>query len=175
MNAYSDRQHARDREYAEAWAKLTPRQRKQMAKAGIEGPELPVYQTGKQDQDAILTNSRESEEQMETSPEATIANYDVMDVLRRVLGELMAQNNIRLTLECLALVTGLSYEGSSMTDIAKRHGVTRAAVSKRCVEISEALGLPPSRAMRTLTARREYERRQHRVLNRNERFPSNVG
>lgn len=174
MNAYSDRQHARDREYADAWAKLTPRQRKQMAKAGIEGPELPVYQTGKQDQDAILAISESGETPSEPAS-VILGNYDVMDVLRRVLGELMAQNNIRLTLECLALVTGLSYEGNSMTDIAKRHGVTRAAVSKRCVEISDALGLPPSRAMRTLTARREYERRQHRVLNRNERFPSNVG
>jgi hypothetical protein len=43
-----------------------------------------------------------------------------------------------------------------MTEIAKRHGITRAAVSKRCVELTELLDLPPSRAMRSLTARMAY-------------------
>jgi hypothetical protein len=47
-----------------------------------------------------------------------------------------------------------------MTDIAKRHGITRAAVSKRCVDITERLNLPPSRAMRSEKARRIYRRAQ---------------
>jgi hypothetical protein len=78
------------------------------------------------------------------------------DLLRRLVGELISQNNARLSLECLALVTGLSYEGDSMTEIAKRHRVTRAAVSKRCVELTQALNLKPSRAMRSLKARQSY-------------------
>ena len=45
-----------------------------------------------------------------------------------------------------------------MSAIARRHGVTRAAVSKRCVEMTEKLGVLPSRAMRTLTARDAYAR-----------------
>jgi hypothetical protein len=45
----------------------------------------------------------------------------------------------RLTAECIALVSGLSYTGSSMTEIAERQGITRAAVSKRCVELTELL------------------------------------
>ena len=174
MSDYTDRQHAKDREYAEAWENLTPHQRKQLAKAGINGPDLPVYKTSKLDEDLILDKSSADEPENETSAEIS-ADYELMDVLRRILGELMAQSNIRLTIECLALVTGLSYQGNSMTEIAKRHGITRAAVSKRCIEITDALGLPPSRAMRALTARREYGRRQHRVLDRDERFPPNVG
>lgn len=174
MSQYSERQNARDREYAKAWEGLSARERKQLEKAGITGPELPVYKTSKQDEDVILGKSSPASDS-ETSDLGSDIEYDLMDVLRRILGELMAQSNIRLTLECLALVTGLSYEGSSMTDIAKRYGITRAAVSKRCIEITDALGLPPSRAMRALTARREYGRRQHRVLRRDERFPSNVG
>lgn len=173
MSEYADRQYARDREYAEAWAKLTLRQQKEMAKAGITGPELPTYKTSKIDDDLILEKFSAIETESET-PEYVADDYRLMDVLRRILGELMAQNNIRLTLECLALVTGLSYEGNSMTEIGKRHGLTRAAVSKRCIEITDTLGLPPSRAMRKLTARREYERRQHRVLNRDEQFPSSI-
>ena len=48
-----------------------------------------------------------------------------------------------------------------MTEIAKRHGITRAAVSKRCVELTLALDLMPSRAMRSLNARHSY--RQSRL------------
>lgn len=43
-----------------------------------------------------------------------------------------------ITAECVALVSGLSYTSSSMTEIAKRHGVIRAAVSKRCVELRQS-------------------------------------
>lgn len=48
-----------------------------------------------------------------------------------------------------------------MTAIAQRHGVTRAAVSKRCVELTEKLGVMPSRAMRSLTARAAYAHARH--------------
>lgn len=167
MNAYSDRQHARDREYAEAWAKLTPRQRKQMAKAGIEGPALPVYQTGKHDQEEFVercaAEAEQEEDALPVGPSPELAH-----VARRVIGELLAQDNIRLTTECLAIVTGLSYDGNSMSETAKRHGVTRAAVSKRCIEIADALGLPPTRAMRRLTARVRYERRARNCHSRND-------
>ena len=66
------------------------------------------------------------------------------------------QDNARLSLECLALVTGLTYDGDSMTRIATKYGVTRAAVSKRCVELTQALNLNPSRAMRSRKARTSY-------------------
>jgi hypothetical protein len=84
------------------------------------------------------------------------------DVLRRVMGELLSAPNRSLTLECMAAVSGLSYTGDSFTDIAKRHRVSRAAVSKRCIELTERLGLPPSRAMRSLTARKAYRHAQLR-------------
>ena len=81
---------------------------------------------------------------------------------RHVLGEVLNHSNARLTAECIALVSGLTYSGASMTEIAKRHGITRAAVSKRCVELTELLNLRPSRAMRSLTARKSY--RSARIL-----------
>ena len=74
----------------------------------------------------------------------------------------------RVTTECIALVSGLVYSGDSMSEIAKRHGITRAAVSKRCVELTELLDLPPSRAMRSLTARRRYRSARIRVTRSNE-------
>lgn len=59
---------------------------------------------------------------------------------------------------------GLNNGGDSMAEIARRHGVTRAAVSKRCVELTELLGLRPSRAMRSLTARESYRDARIRSL-----------
>lgn len=70
-------------------------------------------------------------------------------MVRRLVGLMLADHSPALGIECMALVTGIGYDGSSMAEIAKRHRVTRAAVSKRCVELSEAFGIPPVRAMRT--------------------------
>jgi len=83
-------------------------------------------------------------------------NEAAWSTARHVLGEVLNHANARLTAECIALVSGLIYSGDSMTDIAKRHGISRAAVSKRCVELTELLNLRPSRAMRSLTARKTY-------------------
>jgi hypothetical protein len=67
---------------------------------------------------------------------------------RRLIGFMLADPCPALGIECMALVTGIGYEGAARASIARRHKVTRAAVSKRCVELSESLGLPPTRAMR---------------------------
>ncbi len=67
---------------------------------------------------------------------------------RRLVGLMLADTNPALGVECMALVTGIGYEGASMAEIARRHGVTRAAVSKRCVDLCDSFGIPPVRAMR---------------------------
>ena len=161
---YSERQRARDREYSEAWPKLSARERKRLAQAGIQGPDLPVYATGKRDDEALVQRAPLPDRDLVgTEPELTASGLDLREealgMVRSILGEIMSQTNSRLALDCFAVVTGVSYDGESLTQIAHRHGVTRAAVSKRCVEISEALNLPPSRAMRQLTARTAYEQR----------------
>lgn len=69
-------------------------------------------------------------------------------MVRKLVCVLLADTNPALGVECMALVTGIGYEGASMADIARRHGVTRAAVSKRCVDLCDAYGIPPVRAMR---------------------------
>lgn len=69
-------------------------------------------------------------------------------VVRRLVGLILVDTNPALGIECMALVTGIGYEGASMAEIARRHGVTRAAVSTRCVDLCESLGIPSTRAMR---------------------------
>ena len=72
-------------------------------------------------------------------------------MVRRLVGLLLADTHPALGVECLALVTGIGYDGASMAEIARRHKVTRAAVSKRCVELCESFGIRPTRAMRPET------------------------
>jgi hypothetical protein len=69
-------------------------------------------------------------------------------MVRRLVGFMLADTHPALGIECMALITGIGYQGASMSEIARRHHVTRAAVSKRCVELCESFGIPPVRAMR---------------------------
>lgn len=81
-------------------------------------------------------------------PPSSSASVQTLVMFRRMVGFLLADSTPALGIECLALVTGIGYDGSSMSEIAKRHAVTRAAVSKRCIDLCEAFGIPPVRAMR---------------------------
>lgn len=83
------------------------------------------------------------------------------EILRRLVADIVYEDNTRLTIDCLTIALGLRvYGGDSMTTVARRHGITRAAVSKRCVDITERLKLPPSRAMRSESARKIYRNSQ---------------
>jgi len=164
---YSRRQKARDAEYEKAYRdwieSLPPAERRKLEAQGLGAPCVAHHGNGSAKGDAADSPlMREGDDPAllpEPEPENAEVTCDTESVwaaLRRVLGEVLSHDNARLTAECIALVSGLSYTGSSMTEIAKRHGITRAAVSKRCVELTELLDLKPSRAMRSLTARKRY-------------------
>ena len=165
---YSQRQKTRDAEYErqyKAWIKsLPPNERRKLEAQGLAEPDLARHGNGSAKGDAadspLMREGDDPALMAEAEPEiAATAASDaerIWDVVRRVVAEVISHDNARLTAECIALASGFSYEGSSMTDIAKRHGITRAAISKRCVELTEMLDLRPSRAMRSLTARKSY-------------------
>lgn len=174
---YEIRQRSRDEDYRKAYgewvASLSPEERDQLGELGLDRASVPEAGTGAPSRDMAETSlascAPEEVAEVEDDPaptdDADASDPERLhDLLRRLVGELIGQDNARLSLECLALVTGLAYCGDSMTDIAKRHGVTRAAVSKRCVELTRALNLKPSRAMRSLPARQSYRRARLRHL-----------
>ena len=189
-SSYSSRQRARDDDYRrqyEQWVATLPEHERQKLEAlGVDAPSLPGPSGGTLRDAATSSRARcedefnddedESNEPLD-KPEAVqypepnsrpdhpqpADGEHLHDILRRLVGELIGQDNSNLSVHCLALVTGLTYEGNSMTAIAEQHGVTRAAVSKRCVELTQALNLKPSRAMRSLKARTSY--RTARTLN----------
>ncbi|MEI6655848.1 MAG: hypothetical protein WCP45_13875 [Verrucomicrobiota bacterium] len=173
---YSQRQKTRDAEYErqyKAWIKsLPPNERRQLEAQGLAEPDLARHGNGSAKGDAADSPlMREGDDPaLMPEPEAEPPhcapndaphqpirdNEAAWSTARHVLGEVLNHANARLTAECIALVSGLIYSGDSMTAIAKRHGISRAAVSKRCVELTELLNLRPSRAMRSLTARNTY-------------------
>ena len=142
---YSRRQATRDenhtREYAAWIASLPPDERRRMAEQGLAEPlrEADGYGWGSSDAADFHEASEPAKMPVEQEPARTapapIENEEVLDILRRLIGELMRERNARLSLECLALATGFSYIGGTMTDIAKRHaeGLRRRSLAhSRC-------------------------------------------
>ncbi len=174
---YAQRQSAKDADYEReyrSWIESLPAdERKSLEAAGVDKPCIQRHGNGAPDRDIA-----ESPRASHTPDMAAIIDHEedeapaplreATEVLRHLVADLVSEGNMRLTMECLALALGLSaYNGESMTEIAKRHGISRAAVSKRCVDITERLNLPPSRAMRSEMARKIYRRSQLKNHQRN--------
>jgi len=172
---YTRRQIVRDAQHADAYRKwvegMSPADRENLRRLGIDEPDTSYHGTGMSDRD-LADSPLASEEpdiigqiEPEALPEGSgpFDSENLWDALRRMLGELLNQKNAKLTLECFAVVSGASFLGDSMTSIARRHGVTRAAVSKRCIDIARQLNLPPSRSMRAVTARDSYRQAQIKI------------
>ena len=172
---YAVRQRQRDSDYSRVYrqwvASMPPEDLAKLKALGLDSAYLPCGSGGASKDAADTSRARCEDPLPEVEPQTEIAQADnsdgeyVHDVLRKIIGELADQNNCRLSLDCVALVTGLSYQGLSMTKIADRHGISRAAVSKRCVELTIALRLRPSRAMRSLLARVSYRTARAARLN----------
>ncbi len=183
---YATKQAARDAQHARAYrewvAGLPQDERDRLAALGLAEPLPNDHHASGTGLDDDIANSPaasvapiEPQDAPEPAPPSepsspTPASQEALwDALRRLVGEILVMPNRSLTVECLAVVSGLSYVGDSLTEIARRHRVTRAAVSKRCVDLTERLSLPPSRAMRSLTARKAYREAQLRRYSRDQR------
>ena len=168
---YAKKQAKRDADYErdyKAWVKSLPaEERKQLEKSGLATPMLTRHGNGAADHDmadsplASFTPDIAALVDHESDELSDPPLRDATEILRHLVADVISEGNARLTVECLAVALGLSaYNGESMTDIGKRHGISRAAVSKRCVDITTRLNLPPSRAMRSEMARKTYQRSQ---------------
>ena len=158
------------RQYKEWIDSLSPEERRALAKTGLDQPSVPGYSSGvglNRDaaEKAATYDHTLGDIEVTNSYAATSTEY-TMEVIRKFLHEIARQRNPSLTIECYMLVTGIAYEGDSMTAIAKKHGITRAAVSKRCIELSDTLGVHASRAMKSDQARKAYRDARIKSLNK---------
>lgn len=168
---YAKKQAKWETEYGrdyDAWVKsMTPEERRQAEKLGVLKPCLQRNGNGAADHDMADTPAASHTPDIATlvDQEDEVPEVHSMgsatDILRRLVADIIYEDNTRLTIDCLSIALGLRvYQGDSMTKIAKRYGITRAAVSKRCVDITERLNLSPSRAMRSEKARTIYRKAQ---------------
>jgi len=176
---YADLQINRDVEYQSAyrqWVQSLPdHERQSLRSVGLEKPVSGYHGNGAPAGDAtdspVMSCGQDpalEPEIAEPVPRQSCDHETIWDILRRLVGELLYHNNARLNVECLSLVSGLSYTGCSMTEIGQRHGITRAAVSKRCIELTDLLGIPPSRAMRSHSIRATYRQARLQVVQSHE-------
>ena len=174
---YKVRQSAEELEYAAAYREwvesLPPQERKQLASLNLDKPHSPGYSsgTGLNIDVADLAIFEEVAAPVEDEQDhdwQTAADLRTAEVIGKLVSEILATDP-SITAECLALVTGVGYLGSSESDLARKYGLTRAAVSKKCIELSERLGIKNHRAMRTQQAREVYADRAieaHRAAGR---------
>jgi hypothetical protein len=164
---YRIRQSAAEIEYAKSYRSwvdsLPPEERRELATLGLAEPDLPKRSAGiGLSRDASESSAAQTlDEVAAPDPDEGITEADlrVCEVIQKLIGELIVDRNPALAIECLALTTGIAYEGNSMIAIAKRYGLSRAAVSKRCVELAERLGVKNPRPMKSESAREIYRAR----------------
>jgi len=103
-----------------------------------------------------------------TAVSAMLQNFIAVDegihianAVRRMLVIIRSQAKPGLTCDAIAIAMGIHIgEGRSLEEIAKSHGITKQALSKRAIRICNELGLPPSVLMRSEESRESYRRKQ---------------
>ena len=162
------------RDYKKWTDSMTPEEREVLKDLGLSKPLSDHHGKGgakldvadspaasyEPDMAAIIDGEHEDESDDSSGRNST-------DAIRRFLAILFSHDNMRLTVDCFAVAFGLlPCNDDSMTAIAERHGKSPAAVSSRCVTITNELGVRPSRAMRSLLARLSSKQAQLK-FNRN--------
>lgn len=164
----TDRQIARDALYSrayEAWvASLPPAERAQLAAQGIAAPDTSRRTSTRLGDPHVLTHTADPAPlPSDSEPQSTAASTgpSPADILASFCARIRAHPNPLVAFDAACFASGMmGVQGLSETDLAKRHGVTRAGFSKLVVQWSEIFGLPPSRGMRSKRARGVYRRAQ---------------
>jgi len=168
---YAARQAARDREYqaafdspeAREWIeKLPADERRRLEAEGLLKPLVPGTGNGLRDED-LAESSLASEtpdiaaavdpQQPATEPAAEAC----ADALASFCARIRSTSKPLLVFDAVCFATGiLALDGKSQTELAKQHGVSRAAFSKIATQWCKTFGLKPSRGMKSKRARSIY-------------------
>ena len=167
---------------ATAWLdSLPPEERRKLELDGLLAPMLPKDGTangcGIEEDTADSPGARTDAPRVSASDslDAIIADYPHLEaaieerarrmnggsnggeMLRKLALLFIDQGRRALNADCLAFVSGIAVRmGESGTSLARKHGISRQAFHKRCGELMQQLGLPPSRAMKSKQARKSY-------------------
>jgi len=134
--------------------------------SGISVEELPIADS-QLDPEEIMESAEKIECGAKTAHPITELSADERTwyALRQVLDMIISAPNSRLEAECFRISSGLGeLDDITEASIARKHGLTRAAISKRCVRQTKLLGLRPSQFMRSLNMREVYRKARNRSL-----------
>lgn len=93
------------------------------------------------------------------TPTDTAHPPETLEFARRLVSYVRSQTRARLTIDCLYLALGdADLEDETMTSTATRHGITKAAVSKRVAKIQDDLHLPKTFNNKSANACSRYTR-----------------
>jgi hypothetical protein len=88
----------------------------------------------------------------------TSDSQNAQSIAVMILARIIDSSDPRKEADVMALSCGLLLrEGATITDVAKKYGVSKQDISKSAVEFCERLGLPPSHVMLPETARGKYQ------------------
>ena len=183
--AQKDREYAeyyKTPDYQRFLETLTPEERRRLEAEGLLAPMLPKDGTangcGIEDDaadspsasveaprvsasdslDAILADYPHLESAIEERAKKMNGGSNGGEMLRKLSLLFIDQGRRALNADCLAFVSGIAVRmGESGTSLARKHGISRQAFHKRCGELMNQLGLPPSRAMKSKQARKSYK------------------
>lgn len=171
---YSVRQGDMDRAYKRAWkdwhSTLSDEDKSDLAEKGIKDADTDrrMPETGKpidEAEDLVLEGYsegfKESEEERDYEAEKQSAILEAMRVGFANILNPRAGSTAQLEADIIALAIGYPGMGSQ-TEVAKRHGKGKAAISRRCVEFCKALGLPRSVYMKSESAGEKYKQTNRR-------------
>lgn len=166
---YAKRQAEKDRAYAAAYdspevrewvASLPADERMRLEKEGLLKPLIQKAGTG-----CLLDQDLAESHMASETPDVSAALEDQpdehvearSDVLAAFCARIRSSRNPLLVFDAVCFATGvLALDGQSQTELAKRHGVSRAAFSKIATQWVTTFGIRPSRGMKSAKARRTY-------------------
>lgn len=166
MNSYAQTQSARDRDHEaqyDKWVESQPlEKRRELKRLGL----------GEVPRDFKTFRGRDASDREDLADEPVFSPHQdtpTASALRVFVAEMHASKNKALTCECFSVATSLLYEGDSESEIARRHKISRAAVSKIIKGFQAMLGLAPTGPMRRLTVCKKYASRAAIVHIRHDR------
>ncbi|NBR55098.1 MAG: hypothetical protein EBT82_03900 [Micrococcales bacterium] len=89
----------------------------------------------------------------------------IWEAIAQVISNIVDSPNPRRTADLYACVTGIRIrQGITLTDLAKKYGVSKQALDKQLVQLCEKLDLPPPRLMKSQMSRESYRLANHRKI-----------
>jgi len=94
----------------------------------------------------------------------------IWEAISQVLSNIVDSPNPRKTADLYACATGLRLrQGITLTDLAKKYGVSKQALDKQLVSLCKKLDLTPPRMMKSQLSRESYRLANHRKIKNEQR------